>query len=173
MDGVIVDFHQAIVDKFKIPESTIHEAAKPLGWTWVYDLTGLGEKQFWSEIDNIGFWEYLPWTHDGEHILDLVEKYFHPRNVCLLTNPSGLENVVIGKMRWIRREIPDYNNRVLFGAAKHFCAHPGRLLLDDAEHNIAAYEEAGGSVLLVPRLWNHKHEQHKNVPQHIEEWFKK
>ena len=45
----------------------------------------------------------------------------------------------------------------LIGPSKHLCAKPGVLLIDDSDKNVAAFQEQGGSSLLVPRPWNSLH----------------
>ena len=157
LDGVLVDF--------------VADAYKHYGLAYKYDeypnVLGLYDncpppncnmtvREFW---DGLGeeFWENIPWLHDGHEILTMVEDVFGRENICLLTSPLPNYSNIVGKMKWVARELPQYAQRYLVGPAKSFCAGPNTVLIDDADFNVEAFAEAGGQTILVPRPWNSRH----------------
>lgn len=151
-DNVITDFHAGVMEWFKIPQSTI---TKQLSWMYILDITGLTLEEFWKAI-TVDFWINLPWTKDGKEILSIVEDYFGPENVFILTHPSNQLSAYEGKRLWLEKHMPEYfkGERYHFGKHKHICANPEHLLVDDADHNIDDFVKAGGIGCLIPRLWN-------------------
>ncbi len=157
MDGVIADFHEGVIQRFGVDRMRFIGCELPLPWDWVWSYLGIKEPDFWRQIDE-SFWSELPKTAEADEVMSLVEARFGDQ-VYILSNPGPNPSAVAGKMRWIRRYYPQYEKRVLLGAPKHACAAEGRLLIDDAEHNIDAFVEHGGHGLLVPRMWNRYHDR--------------
>jgi hypothetical protein len=60
-------------------------------------------------------------------------------------------------MEWIGKNLPDYKRQFLIGPGKNFCAGKDHILVDDADHNLKAFSEAGGLVVPIPRKWNEYH----------------
>ena len=150
LDGVVVDFmkgalrHHGIANPYDDPK--LHGI-----WDWLRVL-GYGD-EFWEPL-GASFWANLDPMPDGFDILRIVENRFGKSNVCLLTQPCINEECMAGKMRWIKKHLPDYKSRYLMGPQKEFCAHPDHWLIDDADHNVNAFLKAGGRACLVPRIWN-------------------
>jgi hypothetical protein len=75
------------------------------------------------------------------------------RSVFLCTHACS-DACYEGKMDWLRQHMPSMVDKVIFTEHKHLLAAPGRVLYDDRDENIDAWEAAGGIGRLVPRLWN-------------------
>jgi 5'(3')-deoxyribonucleotidase len=159
MDGVLVNFVQGISDALGRENPYLKRPLGAAAGEWdMPKLWGIPEAAFWVPCMDPEFWANLNWMPDGRRILELVEWTFGKENVCLLTSPgSAFDPACIGKVAWIKQHMPDYMHRVLFGSAKHFCAHAGSVLIDDRDKNIADFCKAGGRALLVPRPWNMGH----------------
>lgn len=148
LDGVLVDFvsgaqrlHGQPVGPHLITDWDFYE-----GW-------GLTPESFWAPMGE-EFWAGLDWTAEGRSILAVVEAAVGRENVCLLTSPCDTPGCVEGKVRWIRRYLPEYRRRFLVGPAKEYAAGPGRVLIDDSDANVIRFSAAGGNTVLVPRPWN-------------------
>jgi hypothetical protein len=150
LDGTLVDFCGAAQTRLGITQAQLDELPKPWSWDFIFEVSGVPPEDFWPTLD-AEFWATLPWTPDGRAILDLVEGAFD--QICLISKPTG-PGSHDGKQAWIAQHIPRYNGRALFGAAKHYCAGPGRYLIDDSETNINEFYNYGGRGILVPRPWN-------------------
>jgi 5'(3')-deoxyribonucleotidase len=94
---------------------------------------------------------------DGQQILADVETIAGAENVCLLSAPSEHPGSATGKIKWIQKHLPGYRKRYLLGPSKGFVAAPGKILVDDGDHNIADWNKKGGYAVLVPRPWNSLH----------------
>jgi 5'(3')-deoxyribonucleotidase len=112
--------------------------------------------EFWTPIDILGadFWAGLPWTPYGKEVVEVVEKWFTPEKVCLLTSPSWSSSATAGKVEWIQREMPSYHRRFFIGASKHLMAHPNAVLIDDMPKNVDLFTGAGGIGVVFPAAWN-------------------
>ena len=154
LDGVLTDFMSAAHQFHGLPYS-YEDYPYPLGeWDCLPPATAnMTPQEFWGRL-GADFWANLPWMPDGKAILCLLETYFGPENICLLSSPTGLAESVSGKVRWIQQNMPEYRRRFLIGPTKHFCAHRGVVLIDDADHNVTSFGEYGGLAVLVPRKWN-------------------
>jgi 5'(3')-deoxyribonucleotidase len=108
---------------------------------------------------NMYWWMDLPWTSDGKEILSTLESHFGKENICIISSPCLTPGCMEGKLEWIKRKIPDYKRRFLFGPRKEFCAGPNTVLVDDRSENTLAFMANGGRTILVPRQWNCLHNQ--------------
>lgn len=150
LDGVLADFHahwhaHNPQYKYKYPNGT-WSIAEVYGITW---------EESCRCLDNLEFWETIPWMPDGKEILALLESTFG-KEICLLTSNQvdRADIAAMGKVRWIEREMPEYRNRYFLGANKHFLAHSGTVLIDDKGSNVEQFVNEGGCGILVPRDWN-------------------
>jgi hypothetical protein len=149
LDGVLADVHRHIAEQFGCPIPEVRPA--PLGY--VSDALGEG---FWKTLD-AEFWAAVPPTAWFKDLLEVMEAIFG-EEVCILTDPMGLAPAMVGKVRWIERHAPGYAaHRVLLGSGKHFCAGPGKVLVDDSDANVAHFAADGGEGVLFPREWNGSH----------------
>ncbi len=150
MDGVLVDFVKGMVEAHGLPDPYADESFIDFYFDKAW---GLSATKFWN-VANRDFWSNLDWMPDGVRILEIVELYHGHDNVCLLSSPCSQDGCVDGKLDWIKRHVPQYKRRFLFGPRKEFCAAPGRVLIDDNEDNVDAFVKCGGVGILVPRPWN-------------------
>jgi predicted metal-dependent phosphoesterase TrpH len=157
MDGVLTNFHKGVHDIY--------------GQKWVYDNRYI-IYDFWKEWDievtreqvmercDAKFWENLEWHHDGKDILNILLKKFDVEQIYLLTNPIiGGPDAATGKMKWVQREMPDFYRRVILTCApKGLLAKPDVLMVDDFDHNIQNFKDAGGQTIQIARMWNKNHQ---------------
>ena len=111
-------------------------------------------QEFWDCFDREA-WANVPPSDELKLLLRNCVALVGRKNICILTSPVLSPGCLEGKADWIRKYLPKWLHRqFLIGPPKHFCARPDALLIDDAQHNIDAFREAGGQTLLVPRPWN-------------------
>lgn len=153
-DGIIVDFNRGACELFNKHPSTATR------WNFWNDW-GMTDQEFWSHLGE-EFWANLPFTVEGEWIADMVIKKFGVNNVCILTSPCSTHGCVEGKIRWIKKNLPQLRRQFLVGPRKEFCARPDHLLIDDYEENTEAFSLRGGQTFLFPRPWNNRREEVNN-----------
>lgn len=135
------------------------------GWDIVKAANELHPKHHYKEQDftvqefwdcfNRKAWASVPPSDELKLLLRNCVALVGRENICILTSPVLSPSCLEGKVDWIRKYLPEWLHRqFLIGPPKHFCARPDTLLIDDAQHNIDAFREAGGQVLLMPRPWN-------------------
>ena len=167
MDGVITDF--------------VRGTCRLFGWPYIYEpgLGNFGEPEI-QKIMNISktrlfrdmeyeFWRDLPKMHDADEIVNLIEPYFGIKNICILTSPTYNIGCFVGKRKWIELNFPQFKKQMLVGAAKHFCAAPNHVLIDDRLKNCQNFLDAGGKTIMVPRPWNHMYHNSEDVPADLKE----
>jgi hypothetical protein len=149
MDGVLCDFisgaHEAHGRKY------VHEEY-PRGCWEIADHWGITGNAFWGGIDaKYDFWESLnPYPWMGE-VLDLARSAGN--EVKLLTSPSKSPLCYYGKRAWCDKHVP-HDIELIICKSKRFLASPHRLLIDDGDHNVKPWREAGGVAVLFPQPWN-------------------
>lgn len=154
LDGVLVDFLAGAHKFHGLPYSN-EDYPYTLGeyQNCPPPTSKMTTREFWDKLGH-EFWADLSWILGGRTILAMVEDFFGKENTCLLTTPTLNHGCITGKMEWIECEMPDYRRRYLIGPVKYFCASPDTVLIDDSDHNVNAFREAGGQAILVPRPWN-------------------
>lgn len=140
-------------------EITYSDWPEDLGW----DIVGVynrfagetySESDFWTCVKR-EHWANAPKSELFDLIIERSEALVGRKNVFLLTSPTRCPDSAAGKVEWIYANLPSWMHRqTMIGAPKHIAAQPGRLLVDDADHNIDEWTAASGSGLLVPRPWN-------------------
>lgn len=152
LDGVMANFMDGAARRHGLPNPYEADANATAYDCW--ELMGLTEDEFWEPLDE-EFWINLEPMPDADAILLHVEKRLGKENVCFLTSPCKRHSrCASGKVEWIAKHYPEYSRRFLVGPSKHFCAHPGALLIDDYEVNCQKFSAHGGRAILVPRPWN-------------------
>jgi len=164
MDGVIADFYEGAIRAFGFDRTRLDEHPRPIPWEWVRQVFGLSLDEFFAGVGE-DFWAELPQTTEARQIVEMVREVAGDR-VCVLTNPSGCRSAYTGKLRWLEANFPELLPNVLVGSAKHFCAGPNSVLVDDCEHNLDSFVAHGGRGVLVPRPWNKLHG--RDVLRHLE-----
>lgn len=153
-DGVLSSFVTGACAHHNVPDPYTSGRPEAQGNWGLEALMGIEPEEFWKTLHR-PFWAGLPKTPDFDYLLKAAEYLAGgSENVCILTSPCRTDGCRDGKQDWIDEHMPAYSRRVLMGAAKHFVAGPGKVLIDDHDKNIDAWEACGGIGLLVPRPWN-------------------
>ncbi len=163
LDGVLVDFVGGACKAHGRPNPYAEPLVATAGRYGMDEIWGMGAAKFWKPLKDPKFWEGLEFMPDAEVLLEVCEQAVGAENVCLLTSPSLGSGPVLGKANWIGKRMPGYRLRFLIGSAKTFCAHSGSVLVDDSDHNVDAFRNAGGHAVMVPRAWNRLHTQRHQV----------
>lgn len=149
MDGVLCDFVSAA---YRVHGKLFWPADYPRGLFACEQHIGCSTAEFWHKIDNAGedFWSNLepyPWARDLVGELQEIDR------VVISTSPSWSPHCYSGKRKWlIKMGLQRLDS--MFGSSKYLMAQPGRILVDDAEHNIEPWRAAGGHAVIVPQPWN-------------------
>lgn len=147
MDGVLADFVGATIRVHGLPVKHAE-----CGWDY-WTPCGISHDAFWAPLADPAFWANLDPLPDGLELFHRVEAAIGADRIGLLS--SGLcPGSCDGKRDWLKRYLPHYAKHAVFCTAKHLCAAPCKLLIDDHEPNVAGFIEHGGSAVLVPRPWN-------------------
>lgn len=164
LDGVLADFAGASARVFNKPVDVIKD------WGF-YSALGTDEHGFWTRIHSIGadFWASIPpypWYKR------LYEECVRTAPTIILTSPSDHESSPQGKASWLKERLSLGPRGYLMGSAKEHLAHPGALLIDDADHNVDRFRGQGGRAILFPRPWNkNKHLTDRALTYTLEELF--
>lgn len=165
LDGVLVDFVGGAAKQ--------HGVQYPDPYPNTYDIAKAFNMQprfFWEGLRGSEFWEGLNWMPDGKLILQILEIAFGSENIVICTSPTLDPEAASGKIRWIQRELPQYARQFLIGPAKHFCAGPSTLIIDDHDANVKKFVEHGGKGILIPRPWNSNHDKRAIIHLQGELW---
>ena len=146
MDGVLADFVGGAAQLYGKDANLVD------CWDF-YHKWEMTAEEFWPALGR-DFWAGLPLTHECRGIVKLAEGLVGAENVCLLSSPCMTEGCMEGKMDWIKRNLPDYRRRFLFGPAKQFATARHRVLVDDSDDNVRSFVKHGGCAVMVPRPWN-------------------
>ncbi len=149
MDGVLCDF---ITEAFVANGKKFDATTYPKGKFACEEVIGCSTEEFWARIDECGefFWESLqpyPWCLELVRCLESFDK------VVISTSPSRSPHCYSGKRRWLMN-MGLHRLDSMFGSSKWLMARPGRLLVDDGEHNIVKWEQQGGDFIVIPQPWN-------------------
>ncbi len=157
MDGVLADFVGAAL---RVHDRDDALDNWPKGERDVPKVLGISRNQYWKKLDAQGsdFWANLepyPW------FAELIEMVREVAPFTILTTSSLAPSCFEGKVRWLYEHFPKVDRRrfrdFLIGEQKHLLAQPGRLLIDDAEHNVDSFTASSGRSILFPQVWNRNH----------------
>jgi len=167
LDGVLADVTRGIAKVFGVDY--------PYEWkvkgAWRFS-EGLGIPEPWWLYCDYNFWAYLHKTPEADNIVKLVLNYFDPKEICICTSLptsdgdfplSRVGESVAGKIDWLQKHYPGLASQFLIGPAKHFCAGPNKILIDDRDDNVREFIYEGGIAITLPRPWNILH-SHANDP---------
>lgn len=148
LDGVLVDTIERVFNHLGLPN-------------FYADPNNHGnysclDQHHWDSLGH-DFWADAPLMPDAYTILHRVETVFGHDNICLLTKPTTNHECVVGKIQWVKKNLPKYNGRYLIGSGKFFCAHEKSVLIDDHDKNVDDFIAHGGKAILLPRKWNRRH----------------
>ena len=148
MDGVIANFIQAAIEATGVPITHGQWS------TWNAHFAHMDDSEFWERIARRpSFWRDVkpyPWAEE------LVEMCRAVAPVVFCSTPVTDPKCASQKIEWLRlnRFMAQNQNDYIFTHNKGLCGHPSRLLIDDGQHNIEAFEAAGGRTILFPQPWN-------------------
>lgn len=153
MDGVCVNFVEGF---FRLLGWEVAEALS----RWrpgdhYFESLGLSQEFIHQQIAQAGaaFWENLdPYPGTLEHI-----RRWLAGGALLLSAPTPDPGAVAGKIAWIHRHLPGYEDRYILTRHKEDLAQTDRLLVDDADHNVDSFRQSGGLTVQVPQRWNRLH----------------
>jgi hypothetical protein len=161
MDGVCTEMTTYVLNRLGCPIKPFDFNSYPreVGFDIVEAANRLGPRQwtpeeFWRAITR-EMWASFPPSQEFGWLLGHAEALVGQENVFFLTSPTRDPDSLAGKLEWIHKHCPKWMHRqFLMGPAKHLCARPDTLLVDDADKNVEAFRAAGGHTILVPRPWN-------------------
>jgi 5'(3')-deoxyribonucleotidase len=127
----------------------------PRPWD-VVEVLGVSGNTVWRAVDEAGaqFW------HDVEPFAYCHELFDLCRSTAptyLLTSPSKHPSSLAGKLAWMQRVFGRDFRDYLVGPAKHACARPDALLIDDSLANCSKFAAHGGHAILFPGVGNDLH----------------
>ena len=151
-DGVLADFVSAALvacGRHNVMKDTdvLNEAMdKQLGMTL---------SEFWQCQDaDLDFWENIK-PYPGA--VTFYHELCKLGDVRICTSPSLHENCASHKLQWIDRYLGrEARIKTIIAKDKHLLACMGRILIDDNEGKIAAWDAEAGWSFLFPRPWNKK-----------------
>jgi 5'(3')-deoxyribonucleotidase len=162
LDGVMVNFHRAAFSQWHCSPNLV-DYDVTCGWHIVDALNAQRDKlglkratgtQFWNSFDK-GFWANCPKYKYADYFLMKLEKLVGRKNITICTSAAFDSDCGGGKIEWINQNLPsEYRRQYFIGCQKFRLAQPDVLLIDDAEHNVDAFLDAGGRAVLFPRPWN-------------------
>jgi hypothetical protein len=140
LDGVLVDFNAGFKKHFDFLPNEFE--------------TKYGTQEFWNKINQKGikFWEKLPLMSDMKILWD----YISPHNVTLLTSPSKDQSSLIGKHKWVKKNLkPEPKMLFRFTHKKHeiLISLPqenriNNIIIDDREDVVKNWIKYGGIAIL-------------------------
>jgi len=149
MDGVLVNFMDGA---HRAHGRTYVESEYPAGLWEIADHWAITPDEFWAKIHaDPDFWHQLTPYAWCDEVLDLARTV--AKQVKIATSPAKSPYCFSGKRIWWERFIPR-DVELIICKSKHLLAAPGRLLIDDADHNVDAWRNANGSAVLFPQRWN-------------------
>lgn len=153
MDGVLCDFDLGY--KYLTGKSTdeANNIGKSYFWKLFRESVGKNEKDFWAN---------LLWQPGGEDLW----KFISPYNPNILSSPAidfslpqdqqlnpDFNQAIQGKKEWIAKNLSNVGREIFVPAIqKSAFAKPNRILIDDMEKNINAWETNGGIGILHKNL---------------------
>lgn len=147
MDGVLCDFVGEACELHGRDPATVTRWDFYAGW-------GMTAADFWRPINHQGrdFWARLqpyPWAAE---LIEAVAKADPDFHVC--TTPSASPESLAGKLDWLHAHFGRRFRRYHMTPSKAALAAPGRLLIDDSDHNVGDFIANGGEAMLFPQPWN-------------------
>jgi len=146
MDGVLSDWESAVRAWYNKPLAPFQN------WSIRYEEDfGMSADEFWAGLTE-EFWESMPFTPEAEQILAITEPY----KPIILTMPPRSAPGATGKLLWVKRNLPEFHHdrRVIMTLDKTLVGPRGDILIDDADHLIEQWVDAGGIGITVPRSYN-------------------
>ncbi len=166
MDGVLVDMPRRVAGLFNVDYERMRLNWKAGNPSMENELK-ISRSEFWKTINrDETFWYTL---EPYPHLVQLLEA-FRGFTVNILTSPSTNPNCAYGKMRWIQQYIPHLTPHVIICKDKFLLAKEGRILVDDTDKKIAAWDAVGqGYSITFPQPWNKNHMYADRAVEYVDE----
>lgn len=151
MDGVLYSWNKGIATLFGVDYND-----KDLQRKFSGDSYGLenfiGTKKVSEGIQKAGsdFWlnlELLPWAKETYY---MMENAVGKKNIYFATSFGRWPDAVDAKIKAIKRDFDQDNNKIILLKDKFLLAKPSTILIDDKEINIIKFIENGGLGALFP-----------------------
>jgi len=113
------------------------------------DMDGVVADLKWTMDMSVGHWaalEKLPWA---TQLVRMCTKYSDEGLAFLTAGMDG--RCYDGKEIWAKKHFP--NVPVIYAKRKGALASHNTVLVDDLQHNLSAFELAGGWGIHMPRFW--------------------
>lgn len=107
--------------------------------------------------NNKDFWLSMKPNHYAQDLINTSIDLVGFENVTLLTAPVD-RDCVIGKQEWIEKNLPEFQNKVIYSKNKHYWSRSNSVLIDDRIKNTKKWSHYGGISIL-----------HKNYNQTLDE----
>lgn len=169
MDGVLADFIGGICKHHDMANPYVHLANR--GQWHIDKIWGMSPREFWSGVDYT-FWTSLEKTELADTLVSTAIELVGIENVYVCTVcPDGstraYSTAVYAKKDWIGFHFPELINQLVFCKDKYLLANDSTVLVDDADHNLTAFDLAGGYSVAVPRPWNSCHDKSGNTNYYV------
>lgn len=104
-----------------------------------------GEGKMWALINSKGvdWWANMKWMSDGKQLWQYIKEY----KPIILSKPSLHKNCLIGKRKWIERELGSKQPFILERDKSKY-ASKGSILIDDQVNNVYPWKQRGGIGIL-------------------------
>ena len=166
LDGVIRDWDGGV---FKLYNIDYQETfSYPEIRDMIIHQKNISNDDFWNNQGEL-FWLGLKMYSWAPEILKMLPF----NNTYILTSPT-LNNAGWSQ-EWIKINMPKFghNKQYLIGPAKHCCANPNTLLIDDYEINVDKFRERGGNAILFPQSWNRRRKYRHDRIAHLKQELNK
>lgn len=168
LDGVLCDLVRSVlrmcgvqeVERAHAAHTQFHRLARTvMAYAPQHVADDLGfesEDAVWHYVDRRGGWPFWANLSRTPWMAELMEAANSgDALVRILSTPTSRPASSHGKVQWVREHIDERAYlRLTLTREKHLLACHGRLLVDDAEHNVDAWIRAGGQAILWPQPWN-------------------
>ena len=147
MDGVLADF---VLHALKT-----HGREEVYVKSWeIEKCLGMSIDQFQNPINRLGksWWRSMPELPWWKDVVRLAKK--HDPEFFFLSSPSVFRGAWEGKRQWVQDRLGKDFKRIVLTEEKHHVASRGKVLVDDSELHIEAWEKHGGIGILFPSPWN-------------------
>jgi hypothetical protein len=116
--------------------------------------TPITGNQFWGLLSGPEMWAGIPKSAEFYQIMDAAKAAVGD-NHYILSSTTRSSGCAAGKIQWITEHCGEQMlSRTMLGSPKHLLAQPGAMLIDDRQHLVQEFRDAGGQAVLVPRAWN-------------------
>ena len=182
MDGVTVRLYQAIISLYGLPGNKLaHEIAtggsiadvltkhsqSSKTWSGKVACTNATEASVWERVASMpgSWWARLKPDPAGVLLVAKlrargVEVVPISQPLLLGRNDAGYGASCEGKRKWMESNLPELAGDLILTAAKHKCARPDTILVDDSPAQVDAWRKAGAPAVLWYQPWNRRSRAH-------------